>query len=47
MLFTQDKEILEISEELENNVTANFTSCQNNCNAEAFRMKVYFCSDTV
>ena len=47
MLFTQDKEILQISEELENNATANFTGCQNNCNTEAFRMKGYFCSDTV
>lgn len=38
MLFAQDKETLEI---------ANFTGCQNNCNTEGFRMKEYFCSDTV
>ena len=38
MLFAQDKETLEI---------ANFKGCQNNCNTECFRMKEYFCSDTV
>lgn len=38
VLFAQDKETLEI---------ANFKGCQNNCNTECFRMKEYFCSDTV
>ena len=47
MLSTQDREILEILEELENNASANFIGCYNNCNTKVFRMKGYFCSDSL
>ena len=46
MLSTQDMEVLEILEELESNVNANFTGCEHKCNTDDSRMKGYFCSDT-
>ena len=47
MLSTQDMEVLEILEELENNANANFTGCEHKYNTDDSRMKGYFCSDTV
>ena len=47
MLSTQDMEVLEILEELENNVNANFTGCEHKYNTDDSRMKRYFCTDTV
>ena len=46
-LFTQDMEVLEILEELENNANVNFTVCKHKYNTDDSRMKEYFCSDTV
>ena len=46
MLSTQDMEVLEILEELENNANANFTG-EHKYNTDDSRMKGYFCSDTV
>ena len=47
MLSTQDMEVLEILEELENNANVNFTGCKHKYNTDDSRMKGYFCSDTV
>ena len=47
LLSTQDMEVLEILEELENNANANFTGCEHKYNTDDSRMKGYFCSDTV
>ena len=47
MLTTQDMEVLEILEELENNANANSTGCEHKYNTDDSRMKGYFCSDTV
>ena len=47
LLSTQDMEVLEILEELENNANANFTGCEHKYNTDDSRMKGYFCSDTI
>ena len=46
LLSTQDMELLEILEELENNANANFTGCEHKYNTDDSRMKGYFCSGT-
>ena len=46
LLPTQDMEVLEILDELENNANANFTG-EHKYNTDDSRMKGYFCSDTV
>ena len=43
MLSTQDIEMLEILEELENNANANFTDCEHKYNTDDSRMKGFFC----
>ena len=46
-LSTQDMEVLEILEELESNVNANFAGCEHKYNTDNSSMKGDFCSDTV
>ena len=45
LLSTQNMEMLEILEKLENNANANFTGCEHKYNTNDPRMKGYFCSE--
>ena len=47
LLSTQDMEVLEILEELENNANVNFTGCKHKYNTDDSRMKGYTSAQTL